>query len=109
MARYLLIESRDPFEHGDVGYYYDLAHGLSREGHEVTLFLVQNGVLPARKSPRSARLGEIARAGVNVLADNFSLRERGIPEDALVPGVVPAAIDRVVDFLADSATRAMWH
>jgi hypothetical protein len=28
MAEYLLIESRDPFESNDVGYYYDLARGL---------------------------------------------------------------------------------
>ena len=27
MAQYLLIESRDPFESNDVGYYYDLAKG----------------------------------------------------------------------------------
>ena len=28
MAEYLLIESRDPFESNDVGYYYELAKGL---------------------------------------------------------------------------------
>ena len=30
MAQYLLIESRDPFESNDVGYYYDLAKGWPR-------------------------------------------------------------------------------
>jgi len=30
MAQYLLIESRDPFESNDVGYYYDLAEGWSK-------------------------------------------------------------------------------
>ena len=29
MAQYLLIESRDPFESNDVGYYYDLAMRLA--------------------------------------------------------------------------------
>jgi len=50
MNNYLLIESRDPFESNDVGYYYELSKGLVEAGNEVTLFLVQNGVLAARPS-----------------------------------------------------------
>ena len=50
MAKYLLIESRDPFDSNDVANFHELATGLIREGNEVTLFLVQNGVLPARRS-----------------------------------------------------------
>ncbi len=44
MARYLLIESRDPFESQGSLAFYDLAQGLVKEGSEVTLFLIQNGV-----------------------------------------------------------------
>jgi sulfur transfer complex TusBCD TusB component (DsrH family) len=109
MSKYLMIESRDPHHHGDVAYYYDLAHGLVSEGHEVVLYLVQNGVFAARQSPRSLRLLEIARAGVRVVADDVSLRERGIGMETLASGVRPASIDLVVDLLADQATRAMWH
>ena len=72
MAEYLLIESRDPFESNDVGYYYELAKGLVEGGNKVTLFLAQNGVLSVRPSARSAALGELARSGVTVLADDFS-------------------------------------
>ena len=36
MAQYMLIESRDPFESNDVGYYYDLARGLVESGNQVT-------------------------------------------------------------------------
>ena len=50
MAKYLLIESRDPFDTNDVGYFYETAENLVSEGNEVTLCLVQNGVLPARRS-----------------------------------------------------------
>ena len=63
MAPYLLIESRDPFESNDVGYYYDLAKGLLESGNQVTLFLAQNGVLSARPSAKSAALGALARSG----------------------------------------------
>lgn len=55
MAKYLLIESRDPFESPDTANYLDWAKGLVKDGHTVTLFLVQNGVLPARPSAASAR------------------------------------------------------
>ena len=108
MASYLLIESRDPFETNDASYYYQLAASLAREGSKVTLFLVQNGVLPARRSRRSDGLAAAAAAGVEVLADEFSLRERGIRIDRLVAGVKPAPLDTVVDRLADGA-KAIWH
>jgi intracellular sulfur oxidation DsrE/DsrF family protein len=107
MTRTLMIESRDPFETSDVAYDYDLAASLAREG-EVTLFLVQNGVLPARRSSESWRLSELARAGVRVLADEFSLRERGIGVDRLAPGVAPAPLEVVVEQLADGC-RALWR
>jgi len=55
VKNYLLIESRDPFESNDVLYYYELSKGLVEAGNEVTLFLVQNGVLAARPSVHSAR------------------------------------------------------
>lgn len=108
MAKYLLIESRDPFEANDVGYCYDLASSLAKAGNEVTLFLVQNGVLPARPSARSEALSVAADAGVQVLADDFSLRERGIPADRLAKGVKAAALDVVVDQLAEGR-KAIWH
>ena len=107
MAQYLLIESRDPFEVNDVLYYYDLAVALAKEG-DVTLFLVQNGVLPARRSAKSQRLTELAQAGVQVLAEEFSLRERGIRADRLAEGVAPAALDVVIDQLAEGR-KALWH
>jgi intracellular sulfur oxidation DsrE/DsrF family protein len=107
MAKYLLIESRDPFEVNDVSYYYDLAAALAKEG-DVTLFLVQNGVLPARRSAKSRRLTELAQAGVQVLAEEFSLRERGIRADRLAEGVAPAALDVVIDQLAEGR-KALWH
>jgi hypothetical protein len=106
MAQYLLIESRDTFESNDVGYYYELAKGLVEGGNQVTLFLVQNGVLPARPSAHSAALSALARSGVTVLADDFSLRERGIAQ--LVEGVAAAPIDVVVDDLA-AGHKTLWH
>jgi sulfur relay (sulfurtransferase) complex TusBCD TusD component (DsrE family) len=106
MTSHLLIESRDSFESNDVLYYYELAKGLAEAGNEVTLFLVQNGVLPARPSAHSSALTELWKTGVKVLADNFSLRERGISE--LAEGVVESAIDVIVDRLA-AGHKTLWH
>ena len=106
MAQYLLIESRDPFESSDVGYYYGLARGLVESGNQVTLFLAQNGVLSARPSAHSGALSALAQSGVTVLADDFSLRERGIAK--LAPGVAAAPIDVVVDHIA-AGHRTLWH
>lgn len=106
MAQYLLIESRDPFESNDVGYYYELAKGLQGGGNQVTLFLAQNGVLPARPSAHSGTLSALAQSGVTVLADDFSLQERGITN--LAEGVKASPIDVVVDHLA-AGHKTLWH
>ena len=108
MAAYLLIESRDPFDSADVANNYRLAADLVRQGNEVTLFLVQNGVLPARPGVAAKGLSGVVDAGVSVLADDFSLRERGIDAGNLCDGVSAAPLDIVVDHLADGA-KAIWH
>jgi predicted peroxiredoxin len=108
MAKYLLIESRDPFENNIVARQYDLAANLVKEGNDVTLFLVQNGVLPARPGKHSPLLTNTARAGVEVLADEFSLRERGIAAGKLAEGVRAAPLSIVIDQLAEGR-KALWH
>jgi sulfur relay (sulfurtransferase) complex TusBCD TusD component (DsrE family) len=107
MGKYLLIGSRDPFEAKSVSDLYDLAAALAKEG-TVTLFLAQDGVFPARRCGESQRLTDLANAGVQVLADEFSLRERGIRNDQLARGVEPASLDAVIDCLAEGR-KALWH
>jgi hypothetical protein len=108
MPAYTLIESRDPFESQDSAQLYELALDLKRRGHEVALFLVQNGALAARPSAASDGPTELARAGIAVLADRFSLRERAIDERKLAQGVIPADLESVVDHLAQGR-RVIWH
>ena len=108
MAKYLLIETRDPFESSDVGFYHDLTRRLAAEGNQVILYLVQNGVLPARSGARASGLAELVQAGVEVLADDFSLRERGIPAGRLLAGIKPSPLDLVIDEMA-KGYKVMWH
>ena len=107
VTSYLLIESRDPFEANGVARDYGLARSLAEAGNDVTLFLVQNGVLPTRAGARSDDLAGVAGSSVEVLADEFSLRERGIAGGSLVSGVSPASLDVVVDGLA-AGHKAIW-
>jgi sulfur relay (sulfurtransferase) complex TusBCD TusD component (DsrE family) len=108
VTQYFLIASRDPYSFAGARRCYDLASALAGEGNGVTLFLIQNGVLPARHSPASAELTRLARQGIRILADDFSLRERGIAESGLAPGVAPAPLDVVVDAL-EAGARVVWH
>lgn len=106
MSSYVLIESRDCFESGDTEFCRDLARRLATAGHRVTLFLVQNGVLPARTGACAPGFVELTRAGVEVLADDFSLRERAI--ENLQPGVKASPIDLVIDRMAEGC-NVIWH
>jgi len=65
-------------------------------------------VLPARPCIHSAALTSLAQAGVTILADDFSLRERGIAASSLVQGVRAAALDVVIDGMVGGA-KMIWH
>jgi hypothetical protein len=108
MSRYLLIESRDPYSSGDSRGYAALASELKLAGHDVALFLVQNGVLPVRAEARCPELLDALGARVEVLVDEFSLRERGIEASRVLPGVRTAPIALVIERLA-SGCKTLWH
>jgi len=108
MSTYLFIESRDPYESAEVPAQFDLASQLARDGQKVTVFLVQNGVLAARKGIKAELLTKLTQAGVEVLADDFSLRERAIAAEKLVAGVKASPIDAVLDHL-EAGAKTLWH
>ena len=109
MTNYIFIETRDPFESRDTQFLVDMATALKERGNDVTVFLVQNGVLAARLGARGSHLPPLSEAGVRLLADGFSLAERGIGEAELLPGVRQAGVESLVDFIARDNTKAIWH
>lgn len=106
MTAYVLIESRDPFESRDPEFVEQTAIAIKERGHPVTVFLVQNGVFAARRQPGCLR--RLAQAGVTLLADDFSLRERGIAADRLADGVKATPLDVVIDAMADGR-KVIWY
>jgi predicted peroxiredoxin len=109
VSNYVFIESRDPFESADTAFLADTAASLKKRGNNVTIFLVQNGVLAARKEARKSPLPQLLECGVTVLADDFSLRERGIQSDEFQGLVKAAGIDQLVDLIVQENTKAVWH
>src|SRR5574337_214598 len=109
MSRYLLIESKGPLDGGD--YSFELAQQLGEGGHSVSIYLVQDAVLAAR---RRFEAGEKLVAGaktkkVPVLADEVSLRQRGITRERLAEAVLVSTMDDLVDLLMENSDKAIWH
>ena len=106
MAKYTIIESRDPHEGDDFA--RRLAPSLAAAGDEVAIFLVDNGVFAARQGAADAWLESLRSAGVQVLADEFALDERGISGEVLAEGITPTNLDTLVDHLAEGR-KTFWH
>jgi len=109
MISYVFIESRDPFESRDSRFIVDTATALRDNDNEVIVFLVQNGVLAARRNAILSHLSQLAKAGVTLLADDFSLKERGMVSTEISPAVRESNIEALVDILVRENTKAIWH
>ena len=108
MARYLFIESRDPFTDRTVKEHFDLARDLAARSHQVELYLVQDAVLLGRKAVAADGLDELAQAGVTILADDFSLLQRGVGEEEVRPQCKVSPISRVVEAL-EADYKVIWN
>ena len=108
MAKYFLFESSDYFTQRDTETHWQLASDLKEAGNEVILFLVGNGVLPARKSVATPSLTKLAKSGVQIWADPLALRERGITHDTLLPDVQMTDMHEAINCIAQGY-KAIWH
>ena len=111
MHQYLFIETRDPFEVPDVEQVHELAEKLTKEGDEVTLYLVQNAVLAARSGHSKTTLFEKLSASgkVKILVDDYSLAERGIEKEEINPAIMKISnMENLVDLLMVENQRAIW-
>jgi sulfur relay (sulfurtransferase) DsrF/TusC family protein len=109
MTNYIFIESRDPFESRDMRFVVETATALRQGAHTVTVFLIQNGAFAARRRARHSHIPELVAAGIRVLADDFSLRERGIAAVELCDGIQETTIEALVDLLARDDAKVIWH
>ncbi len=108
MTSYLVVESRDPFESHGFARRCELAAALKADGSSVTVFLVENGVIAARSAARLREIEQLAKSGVVVLADEFSLRERGIAQSELAAAVKRVGLAAVVEQMVAGA-KVLWN
>lgn len=109
MKHYFYMASRDPASSNGSRHLYRQAAALAAQGAEVHLYLVQNGVFGAREG-LAGTLRELLDSGVRVSADEFSLRERGIPADELADFVTPLGMDEWASrVLSRNGARLIWH
>lgn len=109
MSRYLLIETKSPLEGGE--YAFELGRQLRDERHDVTIYLLQDAVFAARRTFQKgeALVAEAQRHDLTLLADEVSLRQRGVTGDRLAPTVRTSNMNELVDRLMERADKAIWH
>ncbi|MCI0416659.1 DsrE family protein [bacterium] len=110
MGKYLFVETRDPFENRDCDSFYELVQGIAADGNQTQLFLIQNGVMPARKGSRFEEvIDKLNKSQVQIHADGFSLRERGIRGANLLKPVKVSGMEELVQWILEPDTKIVWH
>ena len=107
MAQYLLIESKGPTDGGQ--YAFDLGRQLRDLRHDVTIYLVQDGVFAARKRFEAAEKLVAEAKTLTLLADEISLRQRGITKERLSESVRVSNMDELIDLLMEKSDKVIWH
>ena len=108
MSKFLIVGSRDLMEYKESDFALNMASQLKKKGHETTLFLIENGALSARKdSEPAARLTALSKEGVNVLAEDLSLKMRGVKERA--EGVSESNMDALAELILNGSDKVIWY
>lgn len=105
--RIVLLTARDPLRSADTTYPARVARELAAEGHEVTLVLLEDAVVLARRDHSGAEDLEAAIAeGVRVLAEDEALSRRAVGD--VGEGLEPTRLAEVVDLLMTGTDRQAW-
>jgi predicted peroxiredoxin len=109
MAKYVLVETKNPLDGGR--WAFDLGRQLRELDHDVTIYLLQDGVFSARRRFKAGEelVHQAAGHGVRVLADQVSLRQRGVVADRVAKDVGVSEMSELVDLLMDRSDKAIWH
>lgn len=109
MARYLLIETKSPLEGGD--YAFEIGKQLRELNHDVTIYLLQDAVFAARGgfARGEALVVDAERHNLHVLADEVSLRQRGVTAARLSERVRSSTTSDLLDLLMERSDKAIWH
>jgi len=108
MARYLIVDSRDLTEYTSGNYIRKVAGKLKEDGNEVTLFLIENGVIAARKGSDVGKgLTDLSKRGTKIMADDISCKARGVAQ--LAEGITQASVDQLADLITEGSDKVIWY
>ncbi len=108
MADFFIIQSREPFSDMQAKSDFELIHNLASSGNNVTVLLIQNGVLPARRNSLSKEFDKLCYSDVNIMVDSFSLNQREIKSTELKMGVRISDVKEAVSAML-LGHRVIWH
>ncbi|AQA16644.1 MULTISPECIES: DsrE family protein [Streptomyces] len=108
---HLLIESRGPWAGASCGAFVRDASTLAGSGHPVQLVLVQDAVTAAVRGTAedSAEVRALVEAGGEVWVDDFSLAQRGLAADRLIPEARVVGMPEVSARVLAPGVRVVWH
>lgn len=105
--RVVLLTARDPLRAADTTYPARVARELAAAGHDVTLVLLEDAVVLARRAHDGAADLEAAIGdGVRVLAEQEALSRRAVAH--VGEGVKSTDLGEVVDLLMTDSDRQAW-
>ncbi|MCX4693189.1 hypothetical protein [Streptomyces sp. NBC_01408] len=108
MAEYLLVESQGSYAGPGSEAFLGDAVRLARSGHDVAVLLIENGVTDGLEGAAPA-VARVLEAGAQVWADAFSLSQRAVPPQRLLPGIRLVDMDEVAERLLRPAVQGVWH
>ncbi|MGP3990908.1 hypothetical protein [Streptomyces sp. 3N207] len=108
MNEFLLIESSGPqFGSGAERFVGDACR-LLREGADVTLLLIEDGVVGSVPA-LTPGVEDCLRLGGELWADAFSLHQRGVAPEDVVSGARVVEMEDVAERLLRAGVQAVWH
>ena len=109
MGKLLIVLFSSPMQFQNSDTVFNFAEAAVKLGHEVTIFcdidgvynLKANQVLPDMETP-AARIAQLIKKDVQVLACMESARLRGIVKKELIHGVRESSLARLVELMEES-------
>ncbi len=100
--------SRDLTEYVNGKYVPLVVEELRAKGHDVTLFLIENGVIAARDGSKAGKvLNGLSDKGARVYAEDVSCRARGV--QTLASGISFSNLDFLADSIAEGFDNIVWY
>jgi predicted peroxiredoxin len=85
----------------------DIGLRAKKNGNNVYLYLVEDGVTTARKSEFGNKLVDAQKEGIKILADDKAVQSRGL-NGSLIQDIEIKEIGTLLDHIIEDNTRVAW-